>query len=46
MATLDWMFFAEILILSLVVLAMAGPFIWKRTSPLAVVLDNPPRCRR
>src|SRR3984957_2407000 len=37
---LDWMFFAEILILSLVVLAMAGPFIWKRTSPLAVVIDN------
>ncbi len=37
---LDWMFFAEILILSLVVLAMAGPFIWKRTTPLAVVIDN------
>jgi hypothetical protein len=37
---LDWMFFAEVLILSLVVLAMAGPFIWKRTSPLAVVIDN------
>jgi len=37
---LDWMFFAEILILSLVVLAMAGPFIWKRTAPLAVVIDN------
>lgn len=37
---LDWMFFVEVLILSLVVLAMAGPFIWKRTSPLAVVIDN------
>ncbi len=37
---LDWMFFAEVLILSLVVLAMAGPFIWKRSSPLAVVIDN------
>src|ERR1700684_1538886 len=37
---LDWMFFAEVLILSLVVLALAGPFIWKRTAPLAVVLDN------
>ena len=37
---LDWMFFAEVLILSLVVLAMAGPFIWKRTTPLAVVIDN------
>jgi hypothetical protein len=37
---LDWMFFAEVLILSLVVLAMASPFIWKRSSPLAVVIDN------
>jgi hypothetical protein len=37
---LDWMFFAELLILSLVVLAMASPFIWKRSSPLAVVIDN------
>src|SRR5271168_879570 len=37
---LDWMFFAEVLILILAVLAMAGPFIWKRTTPLAVVLDN------
>ena len=37
---LDWTFFAEILILSLAVLAMAGPFIWKKTTPLAVVLDN------
>ncbi len=37
---LDWMFFAEVLILSLAVLALAGPFTWKRTSPLAVVIDN------
>src|SRR6202030_2434808 len=37
---LDWMFFAEVLILSLVVLAMGGLFIWKRTTPLAVVIDN------
>jgi hypothetical protein len=37
---LDWMFFAEVLILSLVVLALAGPFIWQRSAPLAVVLDN------
>ena len=37
---LDWMFFAEVLILILAVLAMAGPFIWKRTAPLAVVIDN------
>ena len=34
------MFFAELLILSLAVLAMAGPFIWKRTAPLAIVIDN------
>ncbi len=37
---LDWMFFAEVLILSLAVLALAGPFTWKRTTPLAVVIDN------
>jgi hypothetical protein len=37
---LDWMFFAEVLILSLAVLAMAGPFIWKKSNPLAVVIDN------
>ncbi len=37
---LDWMFFAEVLILSLVVLALAGPFMWKRTAPLAIVIDN------
>ncbi len=37
---LDWMFFAEVLILSLAVLAMAGPFVWRKTTPLAVVLDN------
>src|SRR5271163_2651346 len=37
---LDWMFFAEVLIMSLAVLALAGPFIWKRTAPLAIVIDN------
>ncbi len=37
---LDWMFFTEVFILSLAVLAMAGPFIWKKTAPLAVVIDN------
>ena len=37
---LDWMFFAEALILSLAVLALAGPFIWKSTTPLALVIDN------
>ena len=36
----DWMFFAEVLILSLAVLAMAGPFIWKKSNPIAVVIDN------
>ena len=28
---LDWMFFAEVLILSLAVLALAGPFVWKKS---------------
>src|SRR5215469_330522 len=37
---LDWMFFAEALILSLIVLALAGPFIWSNRAPLAVVIDN------
>jgi hypothetical protein len=37
---LDWMFFTEVFILSLAVLAMAGPFIWKKTAPLEVVIDN------
>jgi hypothetical protein len=37
---LDWMFFAELLILLLAVLAMAGPYIWKKSNPLAVVIDN------
>jgi hypothetical protein len=36
---LDWMFFAEALILSLIVLALAGPFIWSSTAPMAVVID-------
>src|SRR5579863_1367629 len=37
---LDWMFFAEVLLLILAVLAMAGPYIWKKSNPLAVVIDN------
>src|SRR5215467_12665504 len=37
---LDWTFFAEALLLSLAVLALAGPFVWKTTSPLAIVIDN------
>src|SRR5258708_33477217 len=36
----DWMFFAEVLILSLAVLAMAGPFIWEKSNPLALVIAN------
>lgn len=37
---LDWRFFAEALILTLAALAMAGPFAWRKTSPIAVVVDN------
>lgn len=36
----NWMFFVELLILSLAVLAMAGPYITSRERPVAVVLDN------
>ncbi len=36
----DWAFFAELLILSLAVLALADPYVVRRTNPLAVVLDN------
>jgi Aerotolerance regulator N-terminal len=37
---LHWTFFVELLILSLAVLAMAGPFMMRKGNPLAVVLDN------
>ncbi|HKD67631.1 MAG TPA: BatA and WFA domain-containing protein [Candidatus Binataceae bacterium] len=37
---LDWLFLMELLILSLVVLAMAQPFVIHRHTPVAVVLDN------
>ena len=37
---LDWMFFVEALILMLAVLALAGPFIWRSSNPIAVVIDN------
>ncbi|HEY6417866.1 MAG TPA: VWA domain-containing protein [Candidatus Binataceae bacterium] len=37
---LDWMFFAELFILSLAVLAMAGPYIIRPSNPLAIVIDN------
>src|SRR5262249_49422542 len=36
----DWMFFVELLILSLAVLAMAGPYIARAGNPIAVVLDD------
>jgi Aerotolerance regulator N-terminal/von Willebrand factor type A domain len=36
----DWMFFVELLILALAVLALAGPYIIRAGNPLAVVLDD------
>jgi hypothetical protein len=36
----DWTFFVELLILSLAVLAIAGPYMIRRGNPIAVVLDN------
>jgi von Willebrand factor type A domain/Aerotolerance regulator N-terminal len=36
----DWMFFAELFILCLAVLAMAGPYVLRRSNPIAVVIDN------
>jgi hypothetical protein len=36
----DWTFFVELLILSLAVLAIAGPYLIRRGNPVAVVLDN------
>ena len=36
----DWTFFVELLILSLAVLAIAGPYVIRRGNPIAVVLDN------
>jgi len=37
---LDWLFLIELLILSLVVLAMAQPYVIHQHTPVAVVLDN------
>ncbi len=37
---LDWMFYAELLILLLAVLAMAGPYLIRRSNPIAVAIDN------
>ncbi len=36
----DWMFLAELLLLCLAVLAMAGPFVIRRSNPIAVLIDN------
>jgi hypothetical protein len=40
MPKFDWTFFVELLILSLAVLAMARPYLIRRSNPIAVVLDN------
>lgn len=37
---LDWLFFLELLILCLAVLAMAGPYVVRHGMEIAVVLDN------
>jgi Aerotolerance regulator N-terminal/von Willebrand factor type A domain len=37
---LDWMFFVELLILCLAVLAIAGPYVLRKSNPIAVVIDN------
>src|SRR6516225_2469691 len=37
---LDWMFFVEILIIGLAVLAIAGPYVIRTGNPIAVVLDD------
>ena len=36
----DWMFFVEALIISLAVLAIAGPYVTRTGNPIAVVLDD------
>jgi hypothetical protein len=36
----DWKFLVELLLLSLAVLAMAGPYIVRKSNPIAVVVDN------
>src|SRR5882757_10722435 len=37
---LDWMFFVEAFALMLAALALAGPFVWRQSNPIAVVIDN------
>jgi hypothetical protein len=36
----DWMFFVEMLIIGLAVLAIAGPYVTRKGNPIAVVLDD------
>jgi hypothetical protein len=36
----DWMFLVELLLLCLAVLAMAGPFVIRKSNPIAVMIDN------
>lgn len=36
----NWTFWAELALLSLAVLAMAGPFVMRKNNPIAVVIDN------
>jgi hypothetical protein len=36
----DWMFFVEMLIIGLAVLAIAGPYVTRMGNPIAVVLDD------
>src|SRR5579885_1826639 len=37
---LDWMFLVEVVLLSMAVLAMAGPYLVRKSTPIAVVIDN------
>ncbi len=36
----NWMFLVELILLSMAVLAMAGPYIVRKSYPIAVVIDN------
>src|SRR5262249_51240964 len=36
----DWMFLVELVLLLLAVLAMAGPYLVRKSSPIALVIDN------
>jgi hypothetical protein len=36
----NWMFLVELILLSLAVIAIAAPYVIRRTSPIAIVIDN------